>query len=193
MNPDNEEKKLEDASTVGDPASDETRIIETPVPEGTQRLSDLEAEQRKKICGRYQRTRFLGKGAFGRVWRCRDEVAGIDVAIKQLPPELVTNPAQVESIRKNFQVIERLHHPHIAAAKTLEVDPQTGETYLVMEYVEGRELNRLLLNRGGRMALDEVLRIARQVAAALDFCHGHNLVQRDTKPGNIIVNDKGEA
>jgi hypothetical protein len=111
--------------------------------------------------------------------------------MKTLPPDMAGNSALVDAIRENFRAVERLHHPNIAAAKTLEVDPQSGDCLLIMEYVDGVELNRLLFKRGGQMAMDEVIGISRQIASALDFCHSRNIVHRDIKPSNIIVEAGG--
>jgi len=171
------------------PESRDSKAVDTPGPRETQRLSNK--DEPEVICGRYRRIKLLGRGAFGCVWQCHDQVTGIDVAIKQLPPKLADDPAQVETIRSNFQAVERLHHPNIAAAKTLEVDPGSGECFFVMEFVDGMELNRLLLRHDNRMPLDEVIGIARQVATALDFCHSRHIIHRDIKPGNIIVDKKG--
>ena len=82
----------------------------------------------------------LGKGSMGVVYRCYDEVAGIDVALKAIPPELSRDMVEMESIRANFQLVHRLHHPGIANANTLEKDQETGDYFLIMECVDGINL-----------------------------------------------------
>jgi serine/threonine protein kinase len=76
----------------------------------------------------------------GVVYKCFDQTGGIDVALKALPPELSHNSAEMALVREDFQIIEQLHHPNIAAVKTLEQDAQTGDYFLIMECVEGMDL-----------------------------------------------------
>ena len=80
------------------------------------------------ILGRYRIVNELGQGGMGVVYRCFDEIGGIELALKALPPELSHNSVEMEEVRENFRLVEGLHHPNIAAAKTLERDEVTGDT-----------------------------------------------------------------
>ena len=147
------------------------------------------------ILGRYRVTGELGQGGMGVVYRCFDEVAGIDVALKALPPEVAHNSGEMEEVRENFRLVSKLHHPNIANVNTLERNPVTGETYLVMECVKGLDLRQWARKRRGEgrpLTLDEVLIIARYIASALDYAHEQKIVHRDVKPGNVRVNFDGE-
>ena len=144
-----------------------------------------------KILGRYRITGALGQGGMGTVFQCWDEVGGIDVALKAIPPELSHDTNEMEAVRDNFRLVEKLHHPHIAAAKTLEKDPATGDYYLIMECVEGLNLRKYLKRGGGKLALDIVLPVVKQVANALDYAHSQKIMHRDIKPSNIMIMANG--
>ena len=96
------------------------------------------------LLGRYEILSELGRGGMGVVWRCFDRVGNIEVALKALPPELSHNPFEMEEVRENFRLVEKLIHQNIAAYKTLERDEADGSYYLVMECVEGEDLEQLL-------------------------------------------------
>lgn len=146
-----------------------------------------------RFMSRYIVERELGRGAFGAVYLCHDEVAGIDVAVKTVPPELAHNHHEMDKIRTNFQLIEKLHHPNIAAMKTLDRDPASGMFFVVMEYVPGSDLATLLLQHRNGLEADAILRIGRQMASALDFGHKHGILHRDIKPGNIRMTKSGDC
>ena len=164
-------------------------------------LATMRAEAQRKrfrtgdvLLGRYKITGELGQGGMGVVFRCFDEIGGIDVALKALPPELSHNSVEMEEVRANFALVENLHHPNIAAVKTLEQDPETRDYFLVMECVDGVNL-RSWRRRGGApgMPLAEVLPVLRQVAAALDYAHSRRIIHRDIKPSNIMLCADGTA
>ena len=92
--------------------------------------------------GRYRVLSELGQGGMGVVYRCQDEVGGIEVALKALPPELSQNSGEMEEVRENFRIVEKLYHPGIAAVKTLEKDAHTGDYSLILELAQGVDLRR---------------------------------------------------
>ena len=143
------------------------------------------------ILGRYRVTGELGQGGMGVVYKCFDQTGGIDVALKALPPELSHNSAEMALVRENFQIIEQLHHPNIAAVKTLEQDAQTGDYFLIMECVEGMDLWRWLQQEGGQASLAETQAVLWHVAEALDYAHSQKIIHRDIKPANVIIRQDG--
>jgi formylglycine-generating enzyme required for sulfatase activity len=143
------------------------------------------------LLGRYKITGELGQGGMGVVFRCFDEVGGIEVVVKALPPELSHNTVEMEEVRENFRTIHGLHHPNIAATTGLEHDSETGEYYLVMECIEGASLRRWRRNFEGDPSLSDVLPILRQAAEALDYAHSAKIIHRDIKPSNLMVGPDG--
>jgi serine/threonine-protein kinase len=118
------------------------------------------------------------------VYRARDLALGRIVAVKLLAPELARN----EVFRKRFASESRaaaaIDHPHIVPV--FAAGESNGVLYIAMRYVEGRDL-RSVLDRRGSLSLPQAVRVASQVASALDAAHAHDLVHRDVKPGNILV------
>jgi serine/threonine protein kinase len=106
-----------------------------------------------KLMGRYRILGELGRGGMGVVYRCLDEVGGIEVALKALPPELSHNSGEMEEVKENFQIVERLHHPNIAAVKTLEHDAASGDYFLILELAEGMDLRKWRKQTGGKVPL----------------------------------------
>jgi len=156
-------------------------------PDGRFQVGDL-------IMNRYKVLAELGQGGMGVVYKCFDETAGIEVALKALPPELSHNTIEMEDIKDNFQLVHNLHHPNIASSNTLERDISNGNYYLIMECCEGEDLRRWLKRKRKEceLKLEEVLPIIEQVASALDYAHEMKIMHRDIKPGNIMIDQIGK-
>ena len=138
---------------------------------------------------RYRVKDELGKGAMGVVYLCEDEVSGIDIALKAIPPEIGNDRIEMESVRENFQIVHKLHHPYIANVNTLERDAETGDYYLIMECVQGVNLWQYYKAKGFNPSLSMVMPILVQIASALDYAHGQEVIHRDIKPSNIQIMD----
>ncbi len=152
------------------------------------------------VLGRYRVTGELGQGGMGVVYRCFDETAGIDVALKALPHVVARDSGEMEEVRENFRLVAGLVHQNIASVKTLERDPATGDVFLIMECVDGINLRQWRKREGcasadgqrvGGVVLERVLPVLRQAAAALDFAHGQKIIHRDVKPANIMLRSDG--
>jgi len=146
------------------------------------------------IMNRYKVLSELGQGGMGVVYRCLDETAGVEVALKALPPELSHNTLEMEDIKENFQLVSQLVHQNIAVYKNLERDLANGNYYLIMECCEGEDLRRWIKRKRkeGTLTLETVLPIIQQVAAALDYAHSEKIIHRDIKPGNIMIDQSGK-
>jgi TolB-like protein len=140
------------------------------------------------IADHYQIERELGHGAMATVYLARDVKLNREVAIKVLLPELgfVLGP---ERFRREIELATRMNHPHILPI--YDSGEAEGELYYVMPYVAGESL-RARLFRERQLPLDEALRIAAEVASALDYSHRHGIIHRDIKPENILLED-GQA
>ena len=148
----------------------------------------------EEILGRYVVEKELGQGGMGVVYGCLDKVGGVKVAVKALPPELSHNSVEMEEVRENFQLVVGLRHSNIAGVRTLEKDGR-GEYFLVMDVAEGESLRKWMRRKwkAGGVPFGEALGVLGQVASALDYAHSKKVVHRDVKPGNVVIDAKGEA
>ncbi len=137
------------------------------------------------LSDRYGVERELGAGGMATVYLAEDLRHRRQVAIKVLRPELAAVIGADRFVRE-IQTIAALQHPHILGLiDSGEVD---GTAYYVMPYVEGESL-RDRLTREKQLAVAEAVRIATEVAAALDYAHRHGVIHRDIKPENILLHD----
>jgi class 3 adenylate cyclase/tRNA A-37 threonylcarbamoyl transferase component Bud32 len=159
-----------------------------PLDEETQRI------------GRYEVIGELGRGAMGAVYKAKDPQIGRTVAIKMI---LMGNQPQedIDQYKQRFyreaQTAGQMSHPGIVTIYDVNED-EHGQPYLVMEFIEGTTLDKLLAPQSpgkpaARRPIREALDIAVQVADALDYAHRRNIIHRDIKPANILVNIDGKA
>jgi serine/threonine protein kinase len=139
--------------------------------------------------GPYEILAPLGAGGMGEVYRARDTRLGREVAVKVLPDSLAHDGDALARFEREARLLAALDHPHIAGIHGIE---ESGEArYLVLELVEGSSLAERLA--AGPLPVDESLRIAAQIADALDAAHAKGIVHRDLKPGNVMVTPDGRA
>ena len=140
--------------------------------------------------GRYRLEKRIGEGGMGSVWLARDELLERAVALKALPPALVTDPSAERRFKREARAMGRLQHPNVVGIYDIgTADPGTGEElpFLVMELIRGRPLNQLI---AGRPPFRQVLHWMEQVTRALSSAHSAGIVHRDLKPSNIMVDDE---
>ena len=149
----------------------------------------LRADGQAILAGRYRVVRELGRGGMGIVYLAEDlHLENRQVAIKMLPPVLSKNPRAIQALKKEALLTMQLSHPNIVTLRAFE---QCDEgALLVMDYVDGKTLEQLLSERE-QLSQDEVVRIFRPVAEALDYAHSRKVIHRDVKPSNIIVDAGG--
>jgi eukaryotic-like serine/threonine-protein kinase len=140
------------------------------------------------IAARYEIERELGHGAMATVYLARDLKHNREVAVKVLLAD-VGFALGPERFRREIDLASHLSHPHILPI--YDSGEADGELYYVMPFVAGESL-RARLNRERQLPLDEALRIACEVASALDHSHRHGIIHRDIKPENILLED-GQA
>src|ERR1035438_6738121 len=131
----------------------------------------------------------IGEGGMGRVYKARDKRLDRFVAIKLLAEARSADADRRARFVQEAKAASALNHPHIVTIH--EIGEQDGQTYIVMELVDGKPLNELIPRKG--MRLTEALRIAAQVADALTAAHAAGIVHRDLKPANIMVDAHGRV
>src|SRR6266496_987782 len=148
-------------------------------------MSDLRSRLQAVLAERYAIDRELGRGGMSLVYLARDRRHDRLVALKVLRPELGASLGPERFLRE-IKVAAGLTHPHILPL--FDSGEADGLLFYVMPYVEGESL-RQRLDRQGPLPLGEALRIAREVADALDYAHRRDIVHRDIKPENILLQD----
>ena len=131
----------------------------------------------------------LGQGGMGVVYRALDTKLNRPVAIKVLPPDAVADPARKTRFMHEARAASALNHPNIITIH--DIDAAEGVDFIVMEYVPGKSLDRVIPRRG--LPLSEVLQYAIEIADALAAAHAAGIVHRDLKPANIMVTDNGQV
>ncbi len=132
--------------------------------------------------GSYSLRKKLGSGGMGIVFEAEDRDLRRSVALKVMKPNLAGNPGARERFRREAQAAAGIEHEHIVTI--YQVNENQGVPYLAMQLLQGESL-QTRLDRLGRLPLDEVLRIGREIAEGLAAAHERGLVHRDIKPSNI--------
>ena len=141
-----------------------------------------------KTLGYFQCTELLGKGGMGEVYRAKDQKLGRDVAIKVLPEEVAKDVDRVARFQREAKLLASLNHPNIASIYGLE--ESEGTHFLVLELIEGDTLADRL--KRGAIPVEEALKLALQIAEALEAAHEKSVIHRDLKPANIKVTPDGK-
>jgi serine/threonine protein kinase len=137
--------------------------------------------------GHYEVVSALGKGGMGEVYRARDARLGRDVALKILSSAVAPQLGDAKRLEQEARVLASLSHPNIGAIHGFEEGD--GVRALILELVEGETLSDRLAR--GPLRLQEALRVAQQIAAALDAAHERGVIHRDLKPGNVMLRPDG--
>ena len=140
--------------------------------------------------GDYELIERLGSGGFGTVWKARDTtLGGRIVALEVLNADLADDPDWVRRFQREAVIAANLlDHPNIP--EILGFGEVGGWYYIAMRFVPGQTLAEVSRD-AGPMALDRMVALLEPVAEALDYAHGQGVVQRDLKPGNILVEPNG--
>src|SRR5689334_4783423 len=148
-------------------------------------MSDSALRLPAALADRYRIERELGAGGMATVYLAYDLRHERKVAIKVLKPELAAVIGAGRFLRE-IKTIATLQHPHILGL--IDSGEVNGTAYFVMPFVEGESL-RDRLNREKQLPISDAVRIATEVAAALDYAHRHGVIHRDIKPENVMLQD----
>src|SRR4026209_1582047 len=137
------------------------------------------------LAGRYRIERHLGEGGMAAVYLAEDVKHDRKVAVKVLKPELAA-VLGAERFVIEIKTTAAMSHPHILPL--FDSGTADGVLFYVMPYIQGETI-REKLNRETQFGVDEAVRIAREIADALDYAHRHGVIHRDIKPENILLHD----
>ncbi len=140
--------------------------------------------------GNYLLVDQLGSGASGHVFKARHKTSGRLTAIKVLSTDTAQDATAVKRFEREMQAAGRLAHPNIV--KTFDAGQWNGQHYLVMEYVEGRDLASVVKSNGP-LDVASALRYLEHAAEGLRYAHQEGIVHRDIKPGNLLLDAQGNV
>src|SRR5712664_4001853 len=167
-------------------------FLERPAMEVAARMS-AENQSQITLLGRqlgcYKIVSLLGAGGMGEVYQAHDTKLGRDVAIKVLPAAFVHDAERLARFQREARMLASLNHPNIATIFGLE--QSDGMNYLVMELVPGHTLGERVSS--GALKIEEALKVAAQIAEALEAAHEKGVIHRDLKPANVKVTPEGRV
>ena len=170
-------------SHCGTPTGDFAHICP---PDSTEELKQRLA---RTLEGRYEITRLLGRGGMAVVFLAQDLILERQVAIKVLPPDMSHDSQLILRFQQEAKTAAKLDHPNIIPI--YRVESEAGLVYFVMKYVAGSSLEELLAQ--GPLPIPLVRQVLRDAALALGHAHRRNIVHRDVKPANIMLDQDGRV
>jgi eukaryotic-like serine/threonine-protein kinase len=142
------------------------------------------------LSGRYRLEAKLGSGGMSTVYLARDQTLDRAVAVKVMHREMSEQPDQLERFRQEARAVAKLSHPNVVAV--IDAGEDGGHPYIVFEYVEGETLKQRIA-RVGALDTQEALAYAIEIARGLTVAHARNMVHRDIKPQNVLIDSEGRA
>lgn len=130
----------------------------------------------------------IGSGGMGTVYKARHRRMDRNVALKVLSPDLMSSRAAIDRFQKEVRAAARLEHPNVVMA--YDADEDDGVHFLVMQYVDGRDLGSVI-KKGGCLSTLRALECILQVAEGLEYAHSQGVIHRDIKPTNLLLDHSG--
>ena len=163
---------------------------DAPSPDASPDASRDHRQGTASRLGEYELLEPIGQGGMGTVYRAFHTQMNRTVAIKVLPRWYHADERAIERFQREIDVVARLDHPNIVRA--YDARETDGERFLVTEFVSGLDLSELV-RRCGPLPLADACELIRQAAVALQYVHEHDLIHRDVKPSNLMLDDTGHV
>jgi eukaryotic-like serine/threonine-protein kinase len=142
------------------------------------------------LSARYRLEAKLGSGGMSTVYLARDDTLDRAVAVKVMHREMSEQADQLQRFRQEARAVAKLSHPNVVSV--IDAGEDGGHPYIVFEYVKGETLKQRIA-RVGALDTQEAIAYAIEVARGLSVAHGRNMVHRDIKPQNVLIDDEGRA
>jgi eukaryotic-like serine/threonine-protein kinase len=142
-----------------------------------------------ELIDRYEILDSLGEGAYAETYKALDTRSGDTVVLKMPNPNLFADPGLFQRYRRESDIARKLDHPGVQ--RGVDGGDTRTEPYLVLEYIDGDNLRRVLRSGPDLIAVDQALDWGRQLAAAIAYLHHEGIVHRDLKPENVLVTRDG--
>jgi len=142
------------------------------------------------LAGRYEIISRIGGGGMALVYKAHDVLLNRKVAVKVLRQQFVHDEEFIRRFRREGQSAAALSHPNVVSI--YDVGQEDDIHYIVMEYVEGHNLNEIIVERAP-LQIEEAVHIAQQICEALDHAHTNHIIHRDIKPHNILIGNNGRV
>lgn len=166
------------------------RELTPDLPQETMKPSAESDRSTPPMLGHYRLLEKLGKGGMGAVYKAEHANLKRLVAIKLLPEESLHHPQSVSRFYREMEAIGRLDHPHVIRAT--DAGEAAGRHFLVMEFVDGMDLGRVVQQQGW-LRIPDACELVRQAALGLQYVHEQGLVHRDVKPSNLLLTTRGQV
>jgi serine/threonine-protein kinase len=180
--------KLRDGRYPRDPDRLAARLVRRGMLTEYQARCALHGMANRLAIGRYVVLDPLGRGSMGRVYRARHRLLDRIVALKVIDSSRVQQGEAVARFLREMRLVGRLDHPNVVRA--LDADRIGNIPFIVLEYVPGRDLGRILAS-SGPLSPAEVVNLGVQAASGLAHAHLHGVIHRDVKPSNLLLGDDG--
>ena len=141
------------------------------------------------LAGRYEILETLGQGGMGAVFKARDIELDRLLAVKVIRPELAGDPKTLKRFKQELILARQITHKNVI--RIFDLGTHEGVKFITMEFVEGRDLSSMIEER--RFPAQEAAQIIRQVCRALEAAHAENVIHRDLKPQNVMIDSAGRV
>ena len=156
----------------------------------TFKTSIAELSTGSTFAGRYQVIEEVGRGGMGRVYKVHDTEIKEKIALKLLKPEIASEEKTIERFRNELKYARKIGHRNVC--RMYDLRKAEGTFFITMEYVSGEDL-KSFIRRSGRLTVAKAVTLGKQICEGLAEAHRLNVVHRDLKPGNIMIDEEGNA